>query len=94
MVTGDVISGGDITLKEGSTVEGNVIAAGEVDLKDGAIVTGEIHENADVPTFEMVNVSVSSSGTNITVKKGETRALDPGSYGKLVLKEQATLILK
>ncbi len=95
-VGGDVTSGDDVKLEDGSSVGGDVTAAGKVELKGTAIVGGTINEYASVPALPevtQVTVEVSASGADVTVRKNETTALAPDTYGKLKVEEGGTLEL-
>ena len=92
---GSVTSGAAVTLKQGARVDGDVMAAGQVRLETGATVGGTISEWASVPSIPPVapvQLSLSAGGADITVQQG-SRTLAPGSYGKLTVKQRATLIL-
>ena len=89
---GNILCGDDVILKKNVKVEGDVTAAGKVKLEKGAFVTGSIQEYTDVPSIAeitLVSFSISADGEDIEVKKGEHRILQPGSYGKLEVKEEA-----
>ena len=71
------------------------MAAGQVRLETGATVGGTISQWASVPSIPPVapvQLSLSAGGADITVQHG-SRTLAPGSYGKLTVKQRATLIL-
>ncbi len=94
-VGGAVTSGAAVTLKQGARVDGDVMAAGQVRLETGATVGGTISEWTSVPPIPpvaSVQLSLSAGGVDITVQHG-LRTLAPGSYGKLTVKQRATLVL-
>jgi uncharacterized delta-60 repeat protein len=96
VVNQNVTSGGDIDLEEDATIVGDATAAGSVKLGSGATVGGTITEGADVepvPPIAQVSVGVSATGDDVKVEKNETLTLEPGAYGKLEIKEGATLNL-
>jgi len=67
-----------------------------VDLKAGAVVTGTITEGAPFTPPDPLGlpvVDVTAAGEDVKVEKDETLSLPPGDYGKLEVKERATLNL-
>ena len=96
-VDANVTSATDIKLKQNATVAGNATAAGTVTLESGAAVGGIILNGAGVlpvPAVTWVALALTSGGPDINVKKGETTTLAPGVYGKLEVKQGATLNLR
>ena len=92
----NVTSGADVTLKQRAGVAGDVTAAGRVKLEAGAVVSGTITQGVPVPPIPPVTpvqLALSAGGPDVTVEKNGTRALPPGSYGKLTIKEGAALTL-
>ena len=95
-VGGMLSSGADIHLGQRTVVAGDAVAAGEVKLKDGAVVGGSIIEGAIVvlPTpLTLPDFSISTDGPNVTIAKNVSENLPPGEYGKLRVKQGATLEL-
>ena len=92
----NVTSGADVTLKQRAGVAGDVTAAGKVKLEAGAVVSGTITQGVPVPSIPPVTpvqLALNAGGPDVTVEKNGTRALTPGSYGKLTVKEGAALTL-
>lgn len=92
-VAGDVISGDDVTLNEGSSVGGMVLAADKVRIKGTVDIVGGFIENGDIPAVTDVTVRVRAWWPTKYVRKNKFMALDPGTYGYLIVKEGATLQL-
>ncbi len=92
----DVVAKGNITLRENASVGGNITAGGAVNLEAGATVGGSVTQQGAVPSLPpliLPTFAVSATGPDVTVKTGKTLSLPPGSYGKLVVQNGATLNL-
>jgi hypothetical protein len=94
-VDGDVVGRGDILVGQRAHVGGDAKAAGTVTLKKDGTVEGDIVSGASLPYITQVSVGVSACKSDVTVTPGDTTTLDEGGcYGKLKVKQDATLKLK
>ena len=65
-------------------------------MKSGATVGGAVTEFANVlplPSITLVDLNISAGGSSVTVDKNATMNVEPGSYGRLVVKTGGTLTL-
>ena len=95
-VGSNVRSGGNVELKNKARVAGNVTASGKVTVHRGATVGGTVTEKAPKPIFQNVllpELGLVPSRPDIEVKRDGRLSLPPGTYGKLDLKQAATLEL-
>jgi len=95
-VGASVISGEKIDLKKNATIGGDATSAGQVKLANGASVAGVITENAAVLPLTDIPLPVlalTTSGSNVTVKKNKSAIVLPGGYKKLSGKEGVTISL-
>jgi cytoskeletal protein CcmA (bactofilin family) len=89
-------SGHRVELGRDVMVLGDVTAADSVKVDPRATVTGEIKAFADVapiPDVTWVQFSFEPGSEKVTVQKDSSRTLNPGSYGDVAVKKDATLIL-
>ncbi|MEM6782444.1 MAG: T9SS type A sorting domain-containing protein [Bacteroidota bacterium] len=90
----DVTATGAVTVDKRNVVEGNVTAGGLLTVATSATVAGTAQGNAAVAPFALPSVGPFTPGTqNETVQAGETRTLTPGSYQRVRVKGEGTLIL-
>jgi large repetitive protein len=95
-VGSSVISGGKIDLKKNASIGGDATSGGQVKLANGASVAGVITENAGVLPLTDIPLPVlalTTSGSNVSVKKNKSATLLPGAYKKLSGKEASTISL-
>jgi cytoskeletal protein CcmA (bactofilin family) len=95
-VGSNVISGGNVELRNKARVIGNVTASGNVTLHSAATVGGTVTESAPRPVFQDVllpDLGLVPARPDIEVPKDGLLNLPPGTYGKLDLKQSATLAL-
>ena len=92
--TGNLTAVDDVTLKSKNTIVGNVTAGDEVERSSNVTITGTVTEDPSTPMIPLPTLSFSAGGADVTVSKNGTRALAPGSYDEVELKEKATLNLR
>jgi hypothetical protein len=95
-VGASVISGEKIDLKKNASIGGDATSGGQVKLANGASVAGVITENAGVLPLTDIPLPVlalTTSGSNVTVKKNKSATVLPGGYKKLRGKEASTISL-
>jgi uncharacterized repeat protein (TIGR01451 family) len=95
-VEGSVAAGDDIDLQKDVVVTGDVTAGGFAKVGPGVIIGGTITEQTGTGPFAPLappDLDLTAGTQDITLNKNETLALAPGSYGRLKVKEEATLIL-
>lgn len=82
-INSDVYSGGNVVIKDRSTVWGKVIAAGVCTLGTGAYVSGSISENTDL-SFPVIPTRIVTTGsTNKIIAPYDSVNLTPGIYDTL-----------
>ncbi|MEM8599231.1 MAG: T9SS type A sorting domain-containing protein [Bacteroidota bacterium] len=90
----DVTATGAVTVDKRNAIEGDVTAGGLLTVGAGATVAGTAQGNAAVAPFALPSVGPFAPGTqNETIQAGETRTLTPGSYQRVRVKGEGTLIL-
>lgn len=89
----DIAAVGKIDIAKNITIEGDVTAGGELQLDKNVNITGFAQEYANVTAISLPSLSFGSGGNDIKVKKNKTKALSPGSYGKIEVEKKATLQL-
>ena len=95
-VGSSVISGSKIDLKKNASIGGDATSGGQVKLASGANVTGVIAENAGVLPLTDIPLPVlalTTSGSNVSVKKNKSAVVIPGGYKKLSGKQASTISL-
>ncbi len=88
---GDVTAVGKIDIAKKVTIEGDVTAGDELQLDKNVTITGTATEFASVSSVALPSLSYSAGGNDVKVKKNQTQALTPGSYGKIEVEENGTL---
>jgi FlgD Ig-like domain/Right handed beta helix region len=92
--TGDLSAVGNIKIDKEIKIIGDATAGGKITLGDHSSVTGTKTSHAAVATIPIIApAGCSPSGTNRTVKKDGSLTLAPGSYGKVIVGDYATLKL-
>ncbi len=89
--TGDVTASVEIKVKNDYIIDGDVTAP-LVTVDPGATVTGTVTVGPVAPV-PLPTLSFTAGSTNVKVKKDETLALAPGSYGDVKVEDRATLEL-
>ncbi|MEM8557032.1 MAG: T9SS type A sorting domain-containing protein [Bacteroidota bacterium] len=90
----DVTATGAVLVDKRNVVEGDVTAGGLLTVASNATVVGTAQGNAAVAPFALPSVGPFTPGTqNETIQSGETRTLAPGSYQRVRVKGEGTLIL-
>ncbi len=90
---GDLISGGDVTIRSRNRINGDVVAGDEIFLFGSAQVTGTTTKKATVPRLVVPPAVFTAGGNNVTVRPGGSKALAPGSYDRVLVDNNATLLL-
>ena len=90
---GDLRALGKIKNDAEITIAGDVFTNKKVDDKGTLTVLGSVVENANLSKLTLPAFSFSAGGSNIDVSKNAAKTLDPGSYGKVKLKDHAELHL-
>lgn len=96
-ITGDIASRADVYLRAHSLVGGDVYANGEVTVSGSATISGTITEGADLPPLPPLTPlapTLVAGGKDITIEQRAALALEPGSYGNLLVKKGGVLSLK
>ncbi|MDZ7292345.1 MAG: T9SS type A sorting domain-containing protein [candidate division KSB1 bacterium] len=91
--TGNLIAVDDVKIDKENTIAGNVTAGEKICLDPGSTITGTATPHATVATLPMPTLSYSAGGASYTLKKNEVRTLAPGSYGNVIVGNNATLKL-
>jgi hypothetical protein len=94
VITGHVNSGSNIQLKSGARINGNVLANGTVTLGSSVVITGEKKEGQSLAMLTIPTKTVNVNSTNKDVARNTTMTLNPGTYGDVIIRQDATLILK
>jgi hypothetical protein len=91
--TGFIWSKGPVFLRERATITGGIMTGGALSTQNGTSVSGTIQQNANltVPTLRTLRVTVPPAGANVDLEPNQTRDLQPGSYGNVMVKAGATL---
>lgn len=83
-----------ITVGSNLTIDGDATAGGAISLGSGATVTGTTSANASVAVVSRpISGPYSAGSQNITVQSGQTRTVNPGTYRRLKVRGNGTLIL-
>jgi hypothetical protein len=93
-VTGNIISGNIIDIKDRSRIIGDVTAAGTITMVPSVTVTGNVQQGATVATLTLPTITSIPTGTNsVVVGLGASLTLASGYYKGLEVKSNATLTL-
>jgi predicted acyltransferase (DUF342 family) len=90
---GDLTAVEEIGIAEDNKIEGDVTSGDDVDVDDDAEVTGTVTADASVAKVALPDPSFTAGGAKVTVGKGDTESLAPGSFGNVKVKKEGTLIL-
>lgn len=77
---GDLVSKGNILLRDRAKVFANVTAGGTIGLLAGASVSGSIRPDASVPGCALPRASIAPGTRDLAVRNGEAMDLAPGAY--------------
>ena len=96
LVQGDLVTKAGVQVKENARVEGDITAGGSVEVKAGAVVTGTILQNqanvtAILPSDLGGKPILAAGVTDVTVNSNQSSSPNPGAYGSLQVKEDATI---
>jgi RHS repeat-associated protein len=92
-VTGDLRVLNRIKNEGYITIDGDVVSNATIDDRETMIVTGQVVENAELSPRILSSFSFSAAGDDIKIPKNETVTLAPGSYGRVEVKDGATVHL-
>lgn len=90
----DLTAVDDIAIERGNEVEGAVTAGGEVKIERGASVLGPVTAHAAVAPLGLPRPSFTAGGPDRTVEERESLSLEPGSYGRVLVRRRGTLQLR
>jgi hypothetical protein len=93
--TGNLISGGTITLRSRSVVNGNAQSAGAITVQAGANVTGSKLPNTPIGTLSKLRYSVQfpAASSGLSLEPDRTTSLAPGAYTSVVVKSRSVVKL-
>jgi hypothetical protein len=90
---GEVLAGGNVTLRDRAAVCGVVSANGTVTASNSVTTAGILQrQSATLPALSW-SVSFPSPGRNVILNPGQTALLGPGSYGQVTVFSRSTLTL-
>lgn len=95
-VGGSVVAGDDVHLHKDAAVAGDVTSADKVKIDAGASVGGIVTPFAAVPAvteLPFLSLTFTGGSSDVKVPKNGSLTLAPGVYGKLEVKDGATLTL-
>ncbi len=96
-VTGDASARSEnLAVGRGATLVGNAAAGGQVVVRSGGTVTGTVTSGAVIaphPPITLIAPALTAGGADVSLGRGEVRALAPGSYGRLRARRGAVLDL-
>jgi len=92
--TGNLTSAGKTTIKKFNTINGNVKAGGQLALESNVTITGRAAGYSSVAWVRLPTLSYGANGVNVTVARGSSKRLAPGSYGDVRVENDATLFLR
>jgi len=80
---GTLSSRGDVFLRERAGVDGDILAGQTLSQQNGIVITGAVFENISAPVLAIPVKQVFSGTEAITLNRGQSKVLEPGSYGEL-----------
>jgi hypothetical protein len=92
--TGNLSAVDDITIRDKNTIVGNAKAGDEIYLFGNAKITGSKAGHAAVAPMSCVPISFVAGGPNVTIPEKASKTLAPGSYGRILVDDKATLFLR
>ncbi|NUO82108.1 lamin tail domain-containing protein [candidate division KSB1 bacterium] len=92
--TGNVTAVGDVRVDKENTIAGDVTAGGVITLAPSAQILGAATSGATVATINIAAPSFSAGGADHFIPNGRVRELAPGSYGHVIVGENAKLRLR
>lgn len=96
VIRGDIVSGGNVLLKDRVSVQGDVTCRGTLTTVESAppTISGVVTENASITTVAIpVKSAVAYGTTSYTYNSGESITLAPGNYKDLTINPGATVTL-
>jgi hypothetical protein len=94
--SGDVFSVASVELRDRAQVFGSIMTGGSVSRFNNTTVTGTVLAHVAVPLPNpLVEFPAWPSGmtTNVTVERGQSRTITPGSYGTITVRGNGQLTL-
>jgi len=94
VIGGDIVSGGNVVLKDRVDVQGDVTCGGTLSTVESAppTISGTVTENASVTVVAIpVKSAVAYGTTDVSVNFDQTITLAPGSYKDLKIERGATV---
>ncbi|MBN2802507.1 MAG: hypothetical protein JXR91_05400, partial [Deltaproteobacteria bacterium] len=95
-VVRDVVSLGNVFMRDRALVVGDVKTAGLLTVQDNYTVTGEVVESASVVPFNELVLNpgyFDAINGDVSIEPNLSESLDPGSYGALSVKTDSEVIL-
>ncbi len=90
----DLFAVNDVRVERGNVLDGSITAGGEVSVERGAEVLGPIAPHASVAELPLPAPSFTAGGPDRTVPEKGALGLDPGSYGRVLVRRGGTLRLR
>ncbi len=92
--TGNVTAVGDVRIDKENTISGDVTAGGVITLAPSAQILGTATSGATVATINIAAPTFTAGGADHFIPNGRMRELAPGSYGHVIVGENAKLRLR
>jgi hypothetical protein len=93
-IKGDVVSRGQIFLRERSAVSGDVIAGGLITRQNNTTITGQEVDSAAIDQGTPIIHNVTPGTANVTIEDGQSRIIEPGAYAIIHAYSRAQLTFK
>lgn len=94
VVSGNTLSGGEMTLRERAHITGNAVSKGRITTQNGVVIDGNRQENAQFILPNIARVNVVPGAQNITVSPDGSYTLNPGIYADFQAYSRSTVTIK
>lgn len=94
VLQGNVLSKGNMVMRDRAIVTGNVTLSGTLTLQSQAKVTGTITQRATVPSITIPTITFSAGTTDVSVGSGAPQKLAPGAYRNVQVSTNGGLYLE
>lgn len=88
---GNLFAVGAIKIDKEIKIDGDATAGGKITLSGNAKILGTKSQYAAVAAIPLPSLSYSAGGPNVTVAKGKTVSIAPGSYNNVIVNDGGTL---
>jgi len=94
-VFGNVLSAGDVFLRERASVDGHVYAADQVTTQNNVTISGNTVEGTAVQAVDLPikQIAYNSNSVELSQSNGCIRSISPGSYGNIMVRAGCQLTL-